>query len=214
MSYGAWSFGVRDTTWMGWSVFLLYFVSAALCYFASLKKARSDTIVWRCGALLMFMFGVNKQLDFQTLLTEIGRAVLSSFGLLEHRLLVQYSFVFLMVLTLTGFAFAAKRAIGPNSGRFTFLFVGLASIFTFFSLRAASFHHVDRLLGIPVLGMTSNFLFEAFGIVVVAVSAIRAKSPPKQPAGHAFLKAKQIEREMYIEKHRSKDHTGSGKLKK
>jgi hypothetical protein len=209
MSFGTWSFGIGDPTWMGWLVFLLYFASASLCYFASLKKARPDTIVWWCAALLMIALGINKQLDFQTLLTEIGRAVLRGFGLLEHRLLVQYGFVFLMLLTLTGFVFAAKRAIGPRFERFTLLFVGLASILTFFLLRAASFHHVDRLLGIPVLGMTSNFLIEASGIFVVAVSAIRAKSPPKQSAGSAFLKAKHIEREMYIEKHRSKDRTGS-----
>lgn len=209
MSFGTWSFEIGDPTWMGWLVFLLYFASATLCYFASLKKARPDTIVWLCATLLMIALGINKQLDFQTLLTEIGRVVLSAFGLLEHRLLVQYSFVFLMLLTLTGFAFAAKRAIGRHFERFALLFVGLTSILIFFLLRAASFHHVDRLLGIPVLGITSNFMLETSGIVIVAVSAIRANLPPKQSGGSAFLKAKQIEREMYIERHRSKDRTGS-----
>jgi hypothetical protein len=207
MSFGNWSFGVGDPTWTGWLVFVMYFVSAALCYFASLKKVGADTLVWRCTALFMIALGFNKQLDFQTLLTEIGRAVLGGLGLLEHRLLIQYGFVFLMVLTLVGFTFAAKRAVGSNFDRFAFLFVGLASILAFFCLRAASFHHVDQLLGMPVLGRLSNFLFEATGIAVVAISAIRAKSPPKQLTGSAFLKAKQIERDAYIEKYRSKDQS-------
>jgi hypothetical protein len=201
MNFGAWSFGVGDPTWMGWFILLLYFVSAALCYLASSNKGWTDALVWRCASMLMITLGINKQLDFQTLLTEIGRVVLGGLGILEHRLIFQYGFVCALVLAIIGFLFAAKKVSGLSFNRFKFLLFGLMSVLTFYAFRAASFHHVDQLLGVPFLGVTFNFM--------IGASAIRAKSPHEKPVTNAFFKVKQMEREMYINKHRYKDCASS-----
>ena len=48
--------------------------------------------------------------------------------------------------------------------------VGTSMVLAFVVMRAASFHHVDRLLSSALLGVRFNWVFEITGIGIVALS--------------------------------------------
>jgi hypothetical protein len=50
--------------------------------------------------------------------------------------------------------------------------LGTVFVFGYVAVRAASFHHVDALIGRSVLGFRWNWVFEMGGIAIVAVAGV------------------------------------------
>jgi hypothetical protein len=92
-------------------------------------------------------------------------------GWYQHRRILQA--IFILGITLAGLAGIWKLAMEfRSSGRAVKgAIFGLSLTLIFVLIRAASFHHVDQILRLELLGARAHFLFETFGIGIVAMSA-------------------------------------------
>lgn len=128
---------------------------------------------------LMLVLGLNKQLDLQSLLTEVGRALARAEGWYGQRRVVQGWFIALilaaMCVTLMAGAVAllSRRWSSRWKGcRLALLGAGLLLVYVAF--RAVSFHHADRWLAGRIAGARRSWILELAGIGCIALSALRA----------------------------------------
>ena len=187
-----WSPRIGDPTPIGWLTVVLY-LAAAYALWCVVRRLRttgddagSETLVWSIFAILFIALGINKQLDLQSAFTEIGRVIASAQGWYDQRWIVQVYFVGLV----TGCAATAavvllvllRRAPAPA----LLALLGTAFVLTFVVVRAASFHHVDVLIGRKVLGLRWNWILEIGGIMIVLLAARwRLKQLDRQGAREA-----------------------------
>ena len=91
----------------------MYFIVALICLKAAFiskldnNKSNQENSIKNFWLLLTFFLitlGINKQLDLQTLITQVGRSITISFGWYDNRHLIQLIFIFLIscsgILTL------------------------------------------------------------------------------------------------------------------
>lgn len=166
---------------MGWFTVWAYGMAAVLAAWTAKKTGRHLVVerrpkvrmIWIGTAILMAFLCINKQLDLQSLLTDIGRVISKSEGWYGERREVQRWFV-LGLPALAG-AFAVWFAFRFRSFwvSHTLLVSGLFLLLTFIVVRAISFHHVDEILRIQMVGMRVNWLLELTGIFLVALAAAR-----------------------------------------
>lgn len=196
-----WSPGIGDPTLGGWVTVLAYFATAWLCFRTASREKRGPprplrqtvpaiarvflkhwprppgparrAALWLGLGALMIGLGINKQLDLQTLLTEIGRVMAHGQGWYEQRRVVQAVFI---VAVLALGCVGAGVVWWLSRGSLAELWLALAGtvfLLTFIVIRAASFHHVDVLIGTRILGLRLNWIFELGGIGMVALAAHR-----------------------------------------
>lgn len=175
---GHWTPGIGDPTPMGWATVAAYAAVAGLCAVAARReRASSDRRAlpfWVGLAVLYVALGVNKQLDLQSLVTELGRINAQAFGWYERRAEVQVWFVGAVALSGVG-ALALLSLTAPwRSWARAIASLGTVSLLVFIVIRASSFHHVDRWLGDRVLGLRWNWLLELSGIALTSVGALGA----------------------------------------
>src|SRR3954468_15751872 len=70
---GQWRPGIGDPTLLGWTTVVAYFAAALACGRTAAAKGGRPTPFWSLLSLLLVFLGFNKQLDLQSVLTEIGR---------------------------------------------------------------------------------------------------------------------------------------------
>ncbi len=137
--------------------------------------------LWLCLAVLMLLLGVNKQLDLQTAVTEMGRILARSQGWYEERRWVQAAFVALVGLAgVAGLALVALLARG-NLGEAWLALVGTTLVVVFVLVRGSSFHHVDALVGTEIGGVRANWVLELGGIACVVLGAWRRAEGKARP---------------------------------
>lgn len=177
-----WILSIQHADAADWITVVGYMTAAALALRASttahVRNASRDLFFWRLTAVVLVFLGVNELMDFQTLLTQLGRSHAKENGWYGQHRRLQYVFVVACTLAATLAAAAAgwltRRA--PMAVRVAL--VGLILITLFILLRAASFHHLDELLGKKTLLFEYGFLQEAAGIVIVAGAAYFYKGGP------------------------------------
>jgi hypothetical protein len=183
---GRWQAGIGDPTAMGWATVCAYLAAAALsgrAAYSTVARASSHeritgqrtlTVFWSGTALVMVALAINKQLDLQSLLTQFGRDLARTQGWYAHRQKVQSAFVFLTALAAVAatacLAFMLRGVLRRVAGAV----IGLGWLGCFVVIRAASFHHIDQLLGLGPI--KPNWFFELGGIALVALSALRFSS--------------------------------------
>jgi hypothetical protein len=172
-AFATWSPGLGDNTPMGWVTVLVYGLAALGSARAALSRTgaedavRRERLFWGLLALLLTALAINKQLDLQSLMTEIGRCHAHLNGWYEGRARVQYWFVICGGLAgLVGLAFLAWLLRGLWQKLWPAL-LGAAFVSFFVLVRAASFHHVDILIGAQILGVRVNWLLELPGPILV-----------------------------------------------
>jgi hypothetical protein len=130
-------------------------------------------LFWIVVSLLMLFLGINKQLDLQSLFTEIGRNMAKAQGWMDHRRAVQFWFIAIFgAASLSVFVFLTIR-MQRLFKRFTLAFVGLFFLLTFVIIRAASFHHFDAALGLRFAGARLNWVLELTGIFTVVFGGLK-----------------------------------------
>jgi hypothetical protein len=167
---------------MGWVTVAAYFIAAVLCGCATARAGLTpdhlaspgftERQFWLAMTVIFLCLGINKQLDLQSLLTEIGRAAARSEGWYKDRRAYQVAFIegFVAVATIcVAVLFWIFRRSRPAV---KLALWGLVFTIAFVVLRAASFHHVDRFLKAGVLGWRWNWIIELSGITIVATAAL------------------------------------------
>jgi hypothetical protein len=171
---GRWSPGIGDPTIVGWVTVVAYAAAAYLCWRVLQRRhglPSAERKVWRMLYVATIALGINKQLDLQSALTEVGRIALHARGWYEQRQLVQLLFI---ASVATGGVVAIRWILrfareAPRGTRVALY--GFTSIVVFVGIRAASFHHIDRFIGFDVGGVRMNWLLELAGLIVLCVGA-------------------------------------------
>lgn len=176
---GGWSPGIGDPTPIGWFTVVAYFWAMLVCYRAwrlcSRRGRESRRLAWGWASLcaLMAFLGLNKQLDLQTWLTVVGRQMAKDQGWYEQHRTVQVWFIAGLTLMAIGTGIVGSALMRRHLREFWLALVGGAFISLFVVVRAASFHHIDHLLGSSILGFRMNWILELTGIACVGLAARR-----------------------------------------
>ncbi len=165
-----------------------------LCIRATLVRKYAGTgefAFWRAFAGLLVFLGVNKQLDFQTLLIVIGRAAAHAEGWYDNRRVVQKLFVGVLILALIGLVSLAVSRHGFFLRNHRLMAVGLGLVLIYALLRAAEINHLELNLSSKPADQPWLWIIEVTGItlcIAVAMRGCRALVPshPGGPtdAGH------------------------------
>jgi hypothetical protein len=177
---GRWHPGIGDPNLTGWVTVLAYGVAFALCALCAAREpagapaAEPARRVWIAVALLMALLGVNKQLDLQTWFTEVGRDMAMAQGWYAARQKVQVLFIGVLgvagVIAMAWLQHVLRRLGSEVRG----VVAGLVVLMVFVVTRAASFHHVDRLLSLELAPhVRFNAVLELSGIGLVIGAALR-----------------------------------------
>lgn len=172
---GRWRPEIGDPSFAGWFTAVAYAVGAVLAFSAARPGPGNDrrsTFFWGCVGLLMTLLAVNKQLDLQTLLTEMGRQIAQYQGWMEQRRTVQLwftaGFSTLAAAVFLGFAVFMRNRFR----RFLLAFIGLFFLLVFIVIRAAGIHHVDQILHFRIFHLRMNWILELTGIFFVQAAAV------------------------------------------
>lgn len=166
---------IGDPSAMGWFTVAAYALAAFLAWRAW-SQNRERNRVWFGVTVLMVFLCLNKQMDLQSLVTDIGREISRLFDQYENRRTYQKIFIF-AVLAIVGlfgplFAWKYRRFVSSHK----LLTAGLVFLLTFIVIRAISIHHVDAFLKTSRAGgVKMNWVLELTGIGLVAFSAWRER---------------------------------------
>lgn len=171
-----WQPGIGDPSLAGWLTVLLYVLVGLLAFRVAGRAAFPVTTrgrersFWIIVGCLMLCLAVNKQLDLQSALTAAGRCLARMQGWYDQRRTVQMDFLIGLAMLAALFLAGMLALLRGSWARTGLAAIGLAFVCGFVLMRAVGFHHFDRMLGLPVMGMRANVLLEWTGPVLIAVS--------------------------------------------
>ena len=172
-----WRPGIGDPTIGGWVTVVLYVLTCVSCCRTTYTlrsrgpEAGQERNTWLAIATLFALLGINKQLDLQTALTEIGRVLAYSEGWYAQRRQVQVAFI-IGVAGLCLVAILVLLVWARSSPFQTWLaLTGSCLVFGYVLIRAASFHHIDRFIDRRILGFKWNWILEMSGIGIVLLAS-------------------------------------------
>ena len=142
-----WASRLGDTTFWGRLITVFYGITiiASLYYVIILGRNHEPEkkTLWICITAILIVFGINKQLDLQILLTIAGKAVASAEGWLEYRRVVQEYFAIGMFscIGLVGIIvlWYTKRIIVES----WLELMGMSILLGFVLIRTGSISHVN-----------------------------------------------------------------------
>lgn len=172
---------VHDPGPLAWFVVAGYLIAACLAFRAASATCGRERGFWVATGIAMILLGINKQLDLQSDLTDIGRAAAHSEGWYGWRRDVQGLFLLLMALGTAAIATFLWRWLRDSSHSAKVAALGLVILLAFIFVRAASFHHIDYWVTIPIDGMRSGWWLELLGIAVISWAAATYQSHPAGP---------------------------------
>ncbi len=199
---GQWSPGIGDPNVAGWVTVVLYVAAAWTCTVVARRLRpqvktgevpRREFAAWWLLSVLLWSLAVNKQLDFQTAFTEIGRMLARKQGWYGSRAPVQRAFigglcgiglscVVALLVVLRGLGVAVKVAA-----------LGMCFIGVFVLIRASSFHHVDQFLGHRLVHLRMNWILEMGGILVVLGAALSRRKLQKGITGRGRDRSRSVQ---------------------
>jgi FtsH-binding integral membrane protein len=171
---GGWTPGIGDPTFMGWLTVAAYAIGAGLCALCALRAAKRqaslrDRILWWVLAAILVAFGINKQLDLQSLVLELARDLAKEQGWYEDRRTVQLAFITFIALAGAAFVAVVLRVLRGAWREHALPLVGVTLLVVFVVVRAASFHKLDL-----VLTRLPGWIIELGAISLIAAGALRA----------------------------------------
>jgi hypothetical protein len=171
---------IHDQGALAWFVVAAYFTGALLAFRAGSAADGRERILWLGTSVTLILFGINKQLDVQADLTWAAKVAAHRGGWYELRRGVQGLFLLLIAIGGTGFAIFLWRWLREASSSAKVGAIGLVILLAFIVIRAASFHHVDHWVTIPVAGMRSGWWLELLGIAVISSAAASYRGRPEK----------------------------------
>ncbi|MGB0389016.1 MAG: hypothetical protein ACPGWR_29690 [Ardenticatenaceae bacterium] len=176
-----WHPHVGDPTLIGWATTATYLMAALLCAVCARRADRifpahqvlRHRLVWIGLAMVLLFLGFNKQLDLQSLFTEVGSAIAEERGWFESGETVKFWFIVgLGSVALFGLLLLAWL-IRDVWRQYWLLLLGLLFVARFIVTRAAGFYHIS----LPQLsqltgGIQINWLLELIGTSVIVLAAL------------------------------------------
>lgn len=175
-----WRPRIGDPTLMDWCITGGYLAACMICFVAARREGvaepeavQSSARFWMALAAMMLALGLNKQLDLQTLLTQLGREIARWGGWYGERRVIQAAFAFNCAILGAVFAGMGLRMIWGQKLAAYLAYLGVVFLVTFVVIRAASFHHIDTILyRLPLLGNRVNFGLEFGGTLLVVAGGL------------------------------------------
>lgn len=173
-----WQPVIGDPFWQGWATMLLYLMTAILAFLASradfpAATKEKERAFWTLTLLLLVALALNKQLDLQSALTAAGRCLAQAQGWYGQRRLVQMGFLGGLAVLTVVFLLILVRLLKGSWSRSALPVLGIVFVCVFVLVRAVGFHHADRLLGLPVMGLRMNTALEWTGPALISLGALR-----------------------------------------
>jgi len=173
---GDWYASIAHADMADWVTVGAYVFAATLgasaARHAGLQRNSSEQMFWRFSAGGLLFLAINELLDLQTLLTMIGRAHAKANGWYDVHRTIQY--IFVVVLAIAALLFGAALLWLTRRLHYSVRLAlgGLVFIGLFILLRAASFHHLDEILGSGVTDFPLGSIQEMAGILLVGAAAL------------------------------------------
>ncbi len=181
-----WRPGIGDPTLMGWLTVAAYALTAFTAFAAARRAGRAPGTtrgsrgMWNLVGVFMTLLCINKQLDLQSLFTDIGRVIAWHQGWYGDRRAVQKAAVLLVLATSSLTAAILIIRFRDFWKKHFLLSAGLAFSTTFIIVRAISFHHVDLLLKARIAGVKMNWFLELTGIALILAAALSDYRHPRK----------------------------------
>jgi hypothetical protein len=172
----AWVSAIDEPSPLGWITTAGYILAGLLCLRAALIRqyaGAGEPSVWRAFAGMLIFLGINKQLDFQTLLIVIGRAAARTEGWYGERRLFQKVFVCVLVLVLMGAVCRAVSRHGFFIRNHRLASTGLGLVLIYALLRAAEIDHLEPGHSARPAGQFRLWIVEVTGIILCIIGAAR-----------------------------------------
>ena len=175
-----WTPQIGDPTLGGWITVFAYVVCALVCGIHAFKvrqekspgSDKREKWFWIYLTLLMCFLSANKQLDLQSLFTEIGKALAQQQGWYDNRRQVQLLFIAGVIIGSTGFIAIMTIVNWDLMNKLWLAVLGVALLLGFVFIRASSFHHFDDFIGWQVTGLRMNWIMEIGAITLITLSAL------------------------------------------
>lgn len=196
-----WSPTIGDPTVMGWFTVLAYFLTAWLCLLAFNTEKRGPkrpyrqtvpalfrvlrkgwphppdrarrAVLWLFLAIVFFFLGINKQIDLQSLVTQVGKTLALEQGWYDQRRIAQAILIGLVLVAGVASLLMLGWLVRGELSDFRLPLAGLTFVVVFVVIRAASFHNFDELLDFKLCGARMNWIMELTGIGIVTAGAVR-----------------------------------------
>lgn len=175
-----WRASLADASASDWTTVAAYLIAATIAVRAA-RAARQrseprERVFWSLTAGLLIFLGVNELFDLQTVLTEVGKQWSLEQGWYEDRRLYQLEFVIALAVVAVLAGLAALWLTRSTHRTVRWALLGLVFIGVFILFRAASFHHVDALLGRGPSAFNWGSVQEMLGILIVGLAAYRYRA--------------------------------------
>ncbi len=175
-----WRPGFSDHSLEGWLATICFFVACVLCILAARRQARPGpdrdmrlAIFWAALAAGLAFLGLNKQLDLQTLLTDIGRSASHSQGWYDARREFQKVFVAVVAVFGAGCLAGLLYLIHKQWRRQILALAGGVLLACFLGMRIAAMEHIDEAFGVNLESHFAETLLEIGGTICIVIAAWR-----------------------------------------
>jgi ABC-type Fe3+-siderophore transport system permease subunit len=176
-----WRPGIGDPTWIGWITVVAYVAAIFFCLRTGLQARQKAGVIqieppamWFACVVVLFLFGVNKQLDLQTAFIQFGGQVALHQDWYEYRRQVQVVFALLLGAALAVALFMVARRQQQFFQRHPLTLIGGIFLAAFTFLRSAIFNHVDEAIGVNMGEGEWMAVFELIGIGCFIVASLCA----------------------------------------
>ena len=174
-----WRLRFGDPTVAGWLATVCYLAACVFCVLAATRewtvlppaRNRRIAVFWIVLAAGLAFLGLNKQLDLQTLLIDIGRMVARAQGWYEERRDFQKVFAGLAAIGGAGCLAVLVWLIHGHWRRLALALAGVLLLVCYLGLRIAVFEHVDEALGISLKSALAEALLEVGGAACIGAGA-------------------------------------------
>lgn len=170
----SWTPKIGDPSIMGWITVVFYFITSALSLSIALlkQKERTSFRFWGLLAIFLLLLGINKQLDIQSLFTEIGRAIAKEQGWYTKRRSVQFLFIIMFGIFSFSVIITIWWMLRKRWRQYLIPLTGFLILVSFIIIRAASFHHFDMFLRSGPAEIRMNWILELGGIGIIFLAGI------------------------------------------
>lgn len=176
-----WRASLSDASASDWITVAAYLLVAVLAHRAARRTGPPrERVFWQLTAVAMLFLGINELFDLQMVLTAAGKAWALEQGWYEQRRLYQLEFIIALAIGAAVLGVVAIRFTRRAHRAVRVALLGLVFIGAFILVRAASFHHVDALLGMGPDAFNWGSIQEMIGIVIVGFAARRYVQRPNR----------------------------------